>query len=76
MCVCVCVRESACVSQLLTMTRMFASNSVHTSFSTALAPREGGTKLEWRRGRREGEDGEGGKEGRGKEVRKGGGRGI
>ena len=63
---CVCVRESACVSQLLTMTRMFASNSAHTAFQTVLVPREGGTKLGWRRGRREGEDGEGGKREEGK----------
>ena len=47
------------MSQLLTMTRMFASNSVHKAFQTVLAPKEGGTKLGWRervggeKGRRE-----------------------
>ena len=68
------------MSQLLTMTRMFASNSVHTAFQTVLAPKEGGTKLGWRRGSQEGEEGEGGRregeEGRGWEERRGRGRGT
>ena len=50
------------VSQLLTMIRMFASNSVHRVFQTVLAPREGGTKLGWRRGKTEEEREERGRE--------------